>query len=137
MSKHVQTVQSIYDAFNRGDIPAILDLVADDAAWESWKDNSAQNSGVPWMLARKGKAGALDYFKAVGELKIINFTVLSIMGNEHQVAAEFFIEAEVPATGAHYSDEEIHLWTFDENGKIIRLRHYLDTAKHIEVGVKK
>jgi uncharacterized protein len=33
--------------------------------------------------------------------------------------------------GGHYRDEEIHLWTFDDAGKVVRLRHYVDTAKHI------
>jgi hypothetical protein len=28
-------------------------------------------------------------------------------------------------------DEELHLWTFDEDGRVVRLRHYRDTAKHI------
>jgi len=34
-------------------------------------------------------------------------------------------------SGGHYRDEEIHLWTFNDAGKITRLRHYTDTAKHI------
>ena len=84
-----------------------------------------------WMQARKGKDGAFEFFRIVGELSIKDFRVLSIMGNENQVAAEFIIEADVPATGGHYRDEEMHLWTFDEQGKVIRLRHYTDTAKHI------
>jgi uncharacterized protein len=37
----------------------------------------------------------------------------------------------VPSTSGHYRDEEMHLWTFDATGKVIRLRHYTDTAKHI------
>jgi hypothetical protein len=28
--------------------------------------------------------------------------------------------------------EEIHLWTFDDSGKVAGLRHYTDTAKHIK-----
>jgi ketosteroid isomerase-like protein len=86
---------------------------------------------VPWLLPRKGKQGALEFFKTVGELRIKDFQVLSIMSNDNQVAVEFIIEADVPATGGHYRDEEIHLWTFDEQGKVIRLRHYADTAKQI------
>jgi hypothetical protein len=39
-------------------------------------------------------------------------------------------EADVPG-GGHYRDEEIHLWTFDDNGKTVRMRHSTDTAKHI------
>jgi len=133
MNNLVTTVQSMYEAFGKGDIPFILDLVADDAQWEYWADNSAQNAGVPWMLARKGKGGAMEYFASIGELEIKEFSILSIMGNETQVAAEFVLEADVPATGKHYRDEEMHLWTFNKEGKIIRLRHYLDTAKHIAV----
>jgi ketosteroid isomerase-like protein len=29
-------------------------------------------------------------------------------------------------------DEELHLWTFNDNGKVVRLRHYVDTAKHLD-----
>jgi ketosteroid isomerase-like protein len=42
------------------------------------------------------------------------------------------LEANLPAWGGgHYRDEEMHLWTFDDEGKVTRLRHYTDTAKHI------
>jgi len=42
------------------------------------------------------------------------------------------LEADLPAFGGgHYRDEEMHLWTFDDNGKVTRLRHYVDTAKHV------
>lgn len=40
------------------------------------------------------------------------------------------IEAHVPG-GGYYRDEELHLWTFDAAGKVVRMRHYVDTAKHI------
>jgi ketosteroid isomerase-like protein len=33
--------------------------------------------------------------------------------------------------GGRFSDEELHLWTFGEDGRVTRLRHYCDTAKHI------
>jgi ketosteroid isomerase-like protein len=52
------------------------------------------------------------------------------MEGGNQVVAEIVIEANLP-NGGHYRDEELHLWTFDEDGKITRLRHYVDTAKHI------
>jgi len=88
-----ETVQGIYQAFGRGDVPAILATVADDVAWESWADNSAQKAGVRWMTPRHGKAGVLEFFQLVAQFQIHEFKVLSIMGNERQVAAEFVIEA--------------------------------------------
>ena len=64
-------------------------------------------------------------------MTITDFRVLSLMAGGNQVVAEVVIEADVPSTGGHYRDEELHLWTFDDSGKVVRLRHYTDTAKHI------
>jgi len=131
MNTNVATVNSIYDAFGRGDVPDILSYLSDNVQWESWANNYAQNAGVPWLLERNGKEGALEFFKIIGTFIFRDFRVLSVMGNETQVAAECVLEAEIPASGAHLSEEELHLWTFDERGKVIRFRHYCDTAKHI------
>ena len=130
MSDHVATVQSIYEAFGRGDIPAILDKLAEDVRWEEWPDNHAQKAGVPWLQARAGKEDTLDFFKVVGEFNFHEFQVRSLMAGGNQVAADVLVEATVPP-GVRFRDEEIHLWTFDESGKVARFRHYLDTAKHI------
>lgn len=136
MNNNLQTVNNIYEAFGKGDIPFIINCLAEDVQWEQWADNSAQKAEVPWLMAQEGKAGAIEFFKIVGQLVIKEFSVLSVMGNENQVAAEFVIEAEIPSTGRHYRDEEIHLWTFNDAGKITRLRHYTDTAKHIAAATK-
>jgi uncharacterized protein len=124
------TVQEIYEAFGRGDVPAILEHIADDCAWESWADNSAQNAGAAHMAARTGPAGAAEFFTVAGGWEIHDFQVLDIIGDGGQVAVEVVIEA-TPAGGARFRDEEIHLWTFDDAGKVSRLRHYTDTAKQI------
>lgn len=129
---NLATVQSIYESFGRGDIPAILDVLADDVEWESWADNSAVKAGVPWMVPRHGKAEAVHFFEAAGQMEILDLQVLNMMEGGNQVAVEFVLEANLPAWGGgHYRDEEMHLWTFDDEGKVVRLRHYTDTAKHI------
>ena len=132
MSRNLETVKHIYESFGRGDVPAILDVLADDVAWESWADNSAAKAGVPWLQPRHGKAGAAEFFGLLGSvLAVKDFRVLSLMDGGDTVAAEFEIECDVVPTGGHYRDEEIHLWTFNAEGKVARLRHYADTAKHI------
>jgi uncharacterized protein len=40
------------------------------------------------------------------------------------------------SSGTIVRDDEIHLWTFDSSGEVVRFRHYLDTAKHIEAARK-
>lgn len=132
MSRNLDTVKQIYESFGRGDIAAILDALADDVAWEAWADNSAAKAGVPWLQPRHGKAGAADFFALIGPvLAVRHFRVLSLMDGGDTVAAEFEIECDVVTTGGHYRDEEMHLWTFNAEGKVSRLRHYTDTAKHI------
>ncbi len=130
MTDHMATIQSIYEAFGRGDIPAILDKLADDVRWEEWPDNHAQKAGVPWLHPRDGKEGTLEFFKVVGGFDFHEFQVRSLMAGGNQVAADVLVEATVPP-GVRFRDEEIHLWTFDESGKVTRFRHYVDTAKHI------
>jgi len=129
---NLATVQGIYEAFGKGDIPAILDVLADDVEWESWADNSAVKAGVPWLEPRRDRDGVAKFFEVVGQMKIIDFQVLSIMDGGDQIAVEFVLEADLPTLGGgHYRDEEMHLWTFNDKGKVSRLRHYTDTAKHI------
>ncbi len=131
MSNQLATVGAIYEAFGKGDIPTILGCMADDVRWEAWDDNSAQQAGVPWLQERHGRDGVLAFFQVMGGLRVLDFRVLSLMAGGSQVAAEFEIEFESPATGRRLRDQEIHLWTFNDNGQVIRLRHYADTAKHI------
>jgi uncharacterized protein len=131
MTDPLATVGVIYEAFGKGDIPAILDQMADNVRWEEWADNTAQKAGVPWLQARQGKDGVLEFFKVMGSLQVMDFRVLSLMAGGNQVAVEFELEFAVPNTGRRQRDQEMHLWTFDDDGKVIRLRHYTDTAKHI------
>ena len=107
-------------------------MLADDVEWEAWADNSAVKAGVPWMVPRHGKAEAVGFFEAAGQMEILDLQVLRMMEGGNQVAVEFVLEANLPAWGGgHYRDEEMHLWTFNGDGKVVRLRHYTDTAKHI------
>jgi ketosteroid isomerase-like protein len=123
-------VTAIYDAFGRGDIPAILDHLADDIEWEPWEDNRAQAAGVPWMKARADRAGVLEFFKVISAFQFRDFRVHAIMVGDNRAAAEISLVAVLP-NGRQLRDEEVHVWTFNDAGKIVRFRHYLDTAKHV------
>ena len=127
---NLAVIRDVYDAFGRGDIPAILGRIAPGCRWESWTDNRAQRQGLPTMQPRTGPDGAAGFFAAVGELDIRDFRILDMLASEHQVAAEVVIDVITPA-GGRYRDEEVHLWTLDDRQQITRLRHYVDTAKHI------
>jgi uncharacterized protein len=128
---NTETVQAIYEAFGKGDFPTILGKMAPDVHWEQWADNRAQTEGVPWMQARTAPDEVAEFFKIVGNFEIREFNVLGLMEGGGQVAVEVVIDATDKASGGRYRDEELHLWTFDDRGKVTRLRHYTDTAKQI------
>jgi uncharacterized protein len=127
---NLAAIKEIYDAFGRGDIPAILGKIAPGCRWEPWENNRAQRAGVPTLQPRTGPEGAAQFFAVAGELEIRDFQILDILASEHQVAAEVVIAYTTP-TGGHLRDEEIHLWALDDHQRVTRLRHYVDTAKHI------
>jgi ketosteroid isomerase-like protein len=127
---NVQTVQEIYAAFGRGDVPSILDRCAENVAWEAWADNTAQQAGVDHLAPRQGRAGVAEFFGIVGSFKVTDFQVLALLDGGDKVGAEVVIDAELP-NGNRFRDEELHLWSFDADGKVSRMRHYVDTAKHM------
>ena len=132
MNDPAAVIQGIYAAFGKGDVPAILDALADDVRWDEWADNRAVKAGVPWLRTRRGKAGVAEFFGTLSQaLQISEFQVLSLMSSANQVVAEVVMDAK-SADGRPVRDEELHLWTLNEQGKVTRFRHYVDTAKHIE-----
>jgi ketosteroid isomerase-like protein len=130
---NTETVQDIYGAFGRGDIPAILDRLADDVRWEHWPDGSgAQRHGVPWLLERTGRDEVAGFFDGLGALEFNAFAPGVFLEHERTVAAVIAVDVTVKATGERFRDDEIHLWTFDEDGRVTDFRHFVDTAKHVE-----
>jgi ketosteroid isomerase-like protein len=70
------------------------------------------------------------FFGYVAGCTVHDFQVLDVIAGVRQVVAQIVIDVEYP-NGGRYRDEELHLWTFGDDGKIVALRHYVDTAKHI------
>jgi ketosteroid isomerase-like protein len=127
---NLAVVGGIYEAFGRGDIDFILDQIADDCAWESWLDNYGQKAGIPPMKPRHGRAGVAGFFDYVATMQIDDFQVLDMLASDRQVVVEVQISIAMP--DGSMTDEELHLYSLNAEGKINRMRHYVDTAKQIK-----
>jgi ketosteroid isomerase-like protein len=125
------TVQGIYEAFGRGDIPAILDQLSDDVAWDAWTDaSSAQSAGVPWLAERHGRDQVGGFFQSLSALEFHTFAPYALIEGGDRVVAQISVDLTVRETGRRFRDDEIHVWVFGDDGRVTEFRHYVDTGKH-------
>jgi len=124
---NIQTVQGIYEAFGRGDIPAILGHLAEDVAWEYDKEAA----GVPWLVPRRGRAEVPKFFEALGALDFEQFQPTLQLENGSIVVALNDVTFTVKSTGKRVVEkDEVHIWHFDAGGKVARFCHKTDTRQH-------
>jgi uncharacterized protein len=132
MPSNRETVESIYQAFGRGDIAAIVERLAPDVEWDPPGTSSAQRAGVASVQPRRGAAQAMEFFRVVGGLQFHEFKLLDLVGEGDCVAARMLVRCTVPATGQRIDDDcETHWWHFDSQGRVRSLRHAIDTAQHL------
>ena len=124
---NVERVQGIYAAFGRGDIPAILEHLADDVEWEYGVDST----DVPWLQPRRGRAEVVKFFESLAVMEISKFVPKHVLSQGDLVVALVDLEAKVKATGQRVVEEdEVHIWYFDDHGRVRRFRHRVDTHMH-------
>ena len=121
---NVKTVLDLYAAFGRGDVPAILDLLADDVDW--WFFGPKE---IPFAGRYRGRGEMMKFFGTVGE----TVEVEQFGPEEGPIARDDRIivlgreRVKVKATGRTFETHWVHVFTL-RNGKVTRLREYYDTA---------
>lgn len=121
----IETVQEIYAAFGRGDVPAILQRLADDVQWEY----GASENPVPWLQPLHGRDQVPRFFDALlSNVEITRFEVVKIFGDDATVVDLVNLEYTARATGRKVQElDEVHVWHFDAAGQVQRFRHRADT----------
>ena len=123
---NLETVQGVYEAFGRGDVPAILSRLAESVEWDS-----GSTSRVPWLQERRGREGATAFFSSVAGLEFRKFAPKTFLEGPGVVVVLLDVEFSVKATGKSVAEEDqVHIWNFNERGEISRFRHRVDTEKH-------
>ena len=122
-----ETVRQIYGAFQRGDIAAILDRLAEDVEWEY----AIAPAGVPWLQPRRGRAAVPGFFAAMSGFELHQFEPKMLLENGNVVVALIDVDLTVTATGTRITEkDEVHIWYFDPHGRVERFGHKLDTHRH-------
>ncbi|MCH4551049.1 ester cyclase [Aestuariibaculum lutulentum] len=119
-------INSIYEAFGKGDIPAVLEMMDKNIVWNE-STSSSYSDGNPY----KGPDAVLNgVFKRLGEdneyFKLENIK-LSPLGND-QVLAILNYDGKFKKTGEAYKTTVVHLWTL-KNEKITTFQQYIGLGK--------
>lgn len=125
----IERVQSLYAAFGRGDIPAILAELADDVQWEY----NAFPNPVPWLQPLQGRANVARFFEALGAIELTQFEPHHFFGEGNLVVDLIDVAYTVKATGKQaFEPETVHIWHFNPDGKVARFRHRADTWQAVQ-----
>lgn len=117
----LQVIESVYEAFGRGDIPHILSLVAATGTWR-------QSAMLPWGGDYVGPQGAGEFFtKLAGEMETTAFKVHESIVNGNEVFSFGYYEGKSHRTGRTGGADFMFRWRV-EGDKIAAYESYIDTA---------
>lgn len=128
MASNVEMVQGIYQAFGSGNIPAIIECLAEDVAW----DEGAADHGVPWLTPGRGKEHVGKFFASLGALEFTRFDIEKVLDGGDMVVAVLQVAATVKATGGTFEHLEGHVWRFGPDGRVTSFNHLADTHQHVK-----
>ena len=127
-ASNADRIRGVYAAFSRGDVPAILEVLAEDVDWEYGRPAPSE---VPWLRSGRGRAHAAAFFQSLQALEFERFEVKEILEAPGLVVALVDLQFVVRANGRRLTEsDEIHVWRFDDQGRCVRFRHGVDTAAH-------
>lgn len=116
-------VKQAYEAFGRGDVPAILNLIADQVDWEF-----VGSASLPYAGRRKDKKGVGDFFAEVSRVdEIHTFEPREFIEAGEHVTVLGWESSTARDTKKKFETQWIHLFTV-KNGKVTRWRGFFNTA---------
>ena len=125
--QNIKIIDSLYKGFATGDMPTVLGLMHPEIEWNEAESNSLAD-GNPYIgpdAILEGvfaRLGANHEYFGLQDIKIYGM-------NDNMVLATLRYDAKVKETGKTYNAQVAHLWTLNEEGKIVSFQQYADTKK--------
>lgn len=125
MSEPMSIVQSLYGAFGRGDLGAILDRCAAGISWES----NCDATRVPWGGTRSGRAGVTGFLQLLtGTVDFEVFEPRTFHGSGDTVFVQGLTRARHRLGGRGvFESAWVHIFTIAD-GRLTRFQEFYDTA---------
>jgi ketosteroid isomerase-like protein len=111
---NVKLLQSLYDAFKRGDIPAIVAGLTQNVDWQV----HGRPKDFPTIGRWRGRGGAQEFFRLVGEnLEVVEFAPQEFSAVDDKVFVLGRYGWKVRKSGTHTASEWCHVFTI-KDGKV-------------------
>ena len=121
--RNVETVQGIYAAFGRGDLPAVLNAFSDDVEWMVTGPPETSYAGT-----RRGRAQVVQFFTVLSQtVDIQQFEPREFIAQGDQVVVVGFERLKIRSTGRIAENHWVMIFTL-RNGHVARFREYDDSA---------
>src|SRR5262245_53187226 len=112
-----QLISTVYDAFNRGDIPYILNQIAPQAPWR-------QSKTLPWGGDYRGPEGAGEFFQKLdATMETVSFEARENIERGEEVFSFGSYTGRSRKTGRTGSAEWMFRWRV-QGGKIVSWESY-------------
>ena len=123
MGSPLAIVQEVYQAFGRGDIPALLDLLADEVDWKF-----VGSPRIPYSVLRRNAQEVARFFEEVAQADDIHvFEPREFIDAGESVVVLGFERSTARVEGTTFESEWVHVFTV-RHGKVTRWRGFYDTA---------
>lgn len=123
MGAAIAIVQQAYSAFSQGNVPAILDLVADKVDWEF-----VGSENLPYAGLRRNHDEVAAFFAAIPVADAIHvFEPREFIEAGEHVTVLGWEQSTALDTNKDFATEWVHVFTV-KDGKITRWRGFFNTA---------
>ncbi|RMG89380.1 MAG: hypothetical protein D6706_21460 [Chloroflexi bacterium] len=121
---NVKFVQErIYGAFGSGDIPGLLNALAEDVDWQFYGPPE-----IPFAGHYRGRQEMARFFGMVAEMVVIHiFEPREFTAQGDRVVVRGYEKTGVKSNGRIFETNWVHIFTV-RDGQVVKVREYYDTA---------
>lgn len=117
---HRSSILGIYQAFGTGDLPAIMEKIADEVDW-GLDPEAPVVRALPWAgrVTTKEQVASVYFAGVASTLEVTAFEPLAVAQDGDHVAAVLRTGFVVRATGKSIDALECHFFTFGPDSRVV------------------
>ncbi len=125
--ENVQIIKEHFAAFGRGDVQSALSIVAENVDWQS-PVTRTQPEEITWAAPCHNREEVIQFFQELADkVQPEKFEIIGFIAQGDKVVVEGRNQGQIKSTGRSYEHDWVMVFTV-RDGKILRHRHYYDTA---------